>query len=346
MKQKKLPGLCSVALIIGLALSGTAEVSAQKWLEKALKKVDNALTEVDKVLAETDKVLGNPVDQASTAPGYESAVIQSFSTGVDFAIESCISDGKLLILNFSLNNRGKDLQIGRFGGVKNVLMPSVDTKFYDDLGNAWQTAYVTAGTEWRNGTQGAAFDLPEGVKVNGSIGIAKFNRRATALKSATIAGYIRDDTKPESDGKYTPFSISLKNVPVYTVEQLLAGDKALFTRENPVAEGGKPADCAVKSVVITEKNTQVNFTYTGSYVGDIYVGDFASTHILANGKRYPLTAACGIATNRNLREFYAGGAQQDFTLVFEPLPESVETIDILFDDWTWKNVSLLENLPH
>ncbi|MDR1170391.1 MAG: hypothetical protein LBK97_06115 [Prevotellaceae bacterium] len=349
MKRTKVQSLYSIALIIGLILSGTVEVSAQKWLEKALKKVDNALNEVDKVLTETDKVLGNPVEQAGATPGYESVTVKSFSADVDFVIESCIFDGKLLILNFSLNNRGKDLQMGSFGGRKTLLMPNVETKFYDDLGNAWQPAYVTAGAAWRFGTDGADFGLPEGVKVNGSIGITKFDRKATVLQSATIAGYIRDDTKSESNGKYTPFSISLKNVPVYKAKQLLGRDKALFTKEKPAVEGGKPSDCTVKSVVITERNTQVNFTYTGSYVGNIYVDDFASIHILAGGKRYPLTAAFGIATNKHQREFYAGGSQQDFTLVFEPLPKPSETIDILFDDWIWKNVRLLDpvglNIP-
>jgi hypothetical protein len=315
-------------------------LSAQGWFDKALKKFDKALGAVNEGLNSVDEALGNPTEQASTTVGYETAKIKSFSANVDFIIESCINDGKMLILNFVFNNRGQDLQIGCWGCSKNVLT-NVDTKFYDDLGNAYQFAYISAGTAWQpNNTGGAYFALPEGVKVRGSIGISKFDRKAKSLKSATVAGYILDERKTESTGKYTPFAVSLRDVPVYTPEQILGKDKILFQKQQPAVEGEKRSDCTVKSVIVTEKNTQVNFTFhSGMY---IYVSSFNNTWISVGGSKYQLTAAYGIANRQEECQFYAGGSQQDFTLVFDKIPETTEILDVLFDGWKWTGVRLLE----
>ncbi|MFT4071177.1 MAG: hypothetical protein QM654_04560 [Dysgonamonadaceae bacterium] len=318
-----------ISLLLLLSLAGTGEIAAQKWLNKLAKSVDKALDT-------TDKLLGSPTQQTSTTVGYESAVVKSFSSNVDFVIENCINDGKLLILDFQLINRGSKIELRQFAGNRNVLMPQVDTQFFDEQGNAYKLAFIQLGTNFRNG--GTEVVLPEGVKMRGRIGIHKFNNKAKRIASATIAGCVYNSNNTQNSG-YTPFSMSLKNISIYTSSQLLEKDKELLRKNEPSVGNSNDNSCLISSVVVTEKNTQVHFNYTG-YIGYIYTGDWDDIYVTAGGKKYPITAAYGIAVTKYACEFYTGGARQDFTLVFEKIPTHTGSIDIFFDDLKWTKVKL------
>lgn len=307
-----------------------ADVSAQ-GLFKTLDKIGETVKKID-------TFLGNPTEQNCTTVGYETAKIKSFSPDVDFIIESCINDGKMLALNFTLNNRGRALKIGRLGGQKNVIMPKVDTRFTDDLGNAHSLTCISTDTEFGSSNNGCGFDLSEGAKVRGSIGIAKFDHKAKSLKSATIAGYVLDETKSGSD-QYVQFEISLRDVPVYTSEQILGKDSILFRKDNPTVEGKGVSDCKIKSFVLTKNNTQVNFTYKGA---SLSVHSFDNTYILSGGTQYPLKTVYGIASSPMQEDYYPRSSPCDFTMVFEALPQTVEMLDLIFSSWRWEKVRLMD----
>jgi hypothetical protein len=328
----------AVLLIIALSF-GASEMSAQKWLDKLSKGIDNASKSIDKALNEADKVLGVPAEQASATAGYETATIKNFSASVDFVIESCIADGKVLILNFTLQNKGKDVEIRTFGSGVNHFGTSKDkSAIIDELGNSFGEWWITVGTETGTQSYGTDFILPEGVKVKGSIIVGKFDSRAKTLQRVNLVANIYDGSKPDGN-RYTNTNAVLRNVPVYSVAQILGSDKILFQKQNPAVENYKSDGCIIKSVVVTQKNTQVNFTCkSGMY---IYVGSFANTYISSGNINYALTAAYGIATDKRQYSLYSGGSEQNFTLVFEPIKLS-ETIDVIFDNWKWTGVRLLE----
>jgi hypothetical protein len=199
------------------------EVSAQAWLKKALDKVDQGLNAVD-------KALGLPVEQPSTTTGYETATVKSFSTNVDFIIESCINDGKTLTIGFYLQNRGSALDVRQFGSVVNPFSDKKDkTRLLDDLGNEYEIVFNAVGKTSVSNSQGINFVLPEGVKLKGEIRVANFNSRAKTLQLANIVGNIYDNTRKNPNNptspEYTPFNLVLKNVPVYTSQQVLSASK-------------------------------------------------------------------------------------------------------------------------
>jgi hypothetical protein len=93
-------------------------------------------------------------------------------------------------------------------------------------------------------------------------------------------------------------------------------------------------------VVVTEANTQVNFTATG-FGGYIYTGNANAAYLTVGTQRYPLVATYGIATNKNNCQFYSGGNQQNFTLVFEPIPKT-DVLSLTWDNWLWNNIWLID----
>jgi len=347
------------AALVAMTIFAPA-AQAQGFLGKALKAIDKAAAKVEETVGNAsnavDGAIGNPSELPSKTAGYETAKVKSFSTSVDFEIESCIFDGTMLIIDYSLTNRGKEIKLFRFGGRKHGLyLPNTDTKFYDDLGNVYDLTFISAGNTWSveiTGSQtvdveGVAFALPEGVKVKGRIEINKFNSRAKSLKLATIAGCFLDETKTLNSGKYTPFGvITLKNVPIYSSTAVLNKPKTLFAKENPTVAnqsvGGNT--CVIKSVVITEENTQVNFYYKGNYI--IYTGDVNNVYISAGGKRYDFLTSYGIPTHKSN---YCYGSEHTFTLVFDKIPENTASINLQFDDWSFTGVTLREpesiNIP-
>ena len=325
-------------VVIGLACTFQAQGQDQPKEKKSFwDKLDNA----------TNKVLGLPTDQKCTTAGYETATIRSFSKEVDFILESCINDGKTLILSFYLNNRGKELDISGFSNYINPLSEKRDyAKFIDDLGNEYEVCYNAVGKSIRTDREGVSFVLSEGVKVKGEIRVPKFNSRAKTLQLVNIVGNIRTGQQIGVN-QYQSLNIILKNVPVYTPAQILSQSKTLFTKDMPAVEAQTDKDYVVKSVVITEENTQVTFTYTNSrgYQALYVDNNMGGIFLTANGKEYPLTAYYYIAGNITLAiKNYGinGGATADFTLVFEKIPETTNVLNINFGDLTWNNVWLVE----
>jgi hypothetical protein len=317
--------------------------AAQGWLDKTLKKVDKALNEVD-------KALGLPVEQSSATTGYETATVKSFSTNVDFIIESCINDGKTLTLSYYLNNRGSELDVRVFGAEVNPFSNYKDkTRLLDDLGNEYEIVFNVVGKTSVANSQGINFVLPEGVKLKGEIRVANFNSRAKTLQLANIVGNIYDNTRKNPNNptspEYTSFNLVLKNVPVYTSQQVLSASKMLFKKEMPQVESQTEKDCVIKSVIVTANNTQINFSWTNlTGYNYVYIDNNKPAFLTVNGKKYPLTAYYGICSDKDLSYKYyniSKNTTMDFTLVFEKIPET-NVLSLTWDDWLWNNIWLID----
>jgi hypothetical protein len=331
MKTKNIIFLSFIAMI-----ACAPNISAQGWLNKALKKVDDVSKKIDEGLTKLDDTSKGVVERQTTNPDYTGTSIKCTNPNLAIHLESCIRDGKLTVLSYSISNNGSDAKINYLGR-SSMPKGQTNTSIFDSEGNQYQWKDLVFGQERYNGTDWLApVILQEGVKVNCSVVLENVSKAANHLQKVTIGGW--------------DFFLQFNNVPIYTVDDIINKDRVILKKENPAVESQNETygtgKLTIKSVSVTENNTQVRILFQVPQNSNrVYAPDFdPDATIMANGKSYALLNAFGIPKHYSYANAYSldAGRSAYIDLIFEKIPETTNTLDIKFGDLFWKSVWLVD----
>lgn len=326
----------NIILLSFIAMTFCAnEVAAQGWLNKALKKVDKVVNQVDKVLSTDDKSSTKTEETSAANANSTGASIRCSNPKLNIQFESCIRDGRLTVMTYYITNNGSDLTINQLG--RSAMPPKQkSTSIFDSEGTQYKWTDLTFGSERNNGTEWLApVVLPEGIRVKCTLVLRDVSRTAKQIKRADITGW--------------DFVLQFNNVPIVTVNEVLAKDKPVFKKDSPAVGDQTKLDAklTIQSVTITENNTQIRILFEApldnNYGAD--APEFSEdAAIIANGNNYALLNAFGVVKHFNYGSDYKlnPGKSAYVDLVFEKIPESTEAFDIQFGKLFWKNVRLVD----
>jgi hypothetical protein len=321
-------------LIAGLILFGSVDVSAQKWLDKAMKKVDKALTKVDDTLTKVDDGMKGIAEKKIENADYTGATIKCTNANFNIQLASCIRDGELTTITYYITNKGSDVTIEYWGRMS---MPDkqTNTAILDSEGNEYKWFDLSVGKEHYNGSDWLpTLNFPSDVKKKCTIVIKNVAKSAKQLKRVTISGW--------------DFFLQFNNVPIYLPVDILSKDKAVFAKEKPVVDGINAQNdlkWAITNVAITEKNTQItavaqqpNVSYNNNSP------EFDPNAVITiNGKEYALLEAYGVPKYYFYGyNFTSAGQTRQYYFIFEKIPESTEVFDMKFENIAWKNIWLVD----
>lgn len=322
-----------ISITVALSTAVFVPVYGQGFLNKISKGLDKVNKELDKAAGKSTETTSSSTGETanvSSSDAYKGVKIKSFSSKVDITLESCIRNGNIVKISYTLKNRGKGLNVISLGTTKSkYLNPNDGAAFYDNMGNSYNLHYLTFGNEY-SVRENKLIDVifPENVAIRGTIEIAGVNPKINLLSVVDMAGIIRTD-----DG-YNPFTFTFKNVPIYTLDETLAmmQPTVLASVENPSVSRIAWEGSGIKSVVVTDKYTRVDIFWKnnqkeGSY---IVVSEPKNQRIEANGKKYMLQQFDGISIHKD-DVFVKVGQTTYYTLIFEPIPATTTSFDLIGD---------------
>lgn len=323
-----------------------SDASAQSWLKKVSKALDNAGRQIDKQVQKLDEALNteetNQTGEASSAQAtgniqnYGGIRVKSFSPQVDVAIESCIREGDIVTIKYSLKNNGPQLNIVSYATVKTIINPDDETNIFDNLGNSYKIHYQSLGKEYsQRSNKTIDFLLVQSVPMKGVIEIKSVDPRAKSFSLINIAGLTRVGQN------FQPFSLTINDLPIYNIEDIINAS-TIKRVDDPYVEARTNVDTKINSVTITKDFTRIEMAWTNTKYsphGTIWISNTDASYIELNGKKYRLLEFAGIGrrqgdvtVNRN----HTG----NFSITLEKIPNDTEVFDLYFDTWNFSGVRM------
>lgn len=328
------------AVLFFLPCSNT---SAQSWLKKVSKALDNAGRQIDKQVQKLDEALTteeNKTEETSTTENtqsYGGIKIKSFNPQVDVTIESCIREGDITTINYSLKNNGPQLSIVSYATGKSIINPDDETNIFDNLGNSYKIHYQSLGKEYsQRSNKTIDFLLIQNVPMKGVIEIQSVDPRAKSFSLINIAGLTRVGQN------FQPFSLTINDLPIYNIEDIINASTIKKVSE-PYIERQTNADAKINSITITKEITRIEMAWANTKYtpyGTIWISNPEASYILLNGKKYRMLEFAGIGRKQgDVKVNY--NHTQNFSVSFEKIPNDTEAFDLYFDTWHFFGVRMV-----
>lgn len=331
---------------MSFSFSILSPVCSQSFLNKIAKGLDKVNEGLDKIAGKPSKYSANKLPEKTnenTNKAYNGVMVRSFSSQVSIVLESCIREGGKVTVTYFLTNNGPDLTIQSLGVKKNILNKTEETLIIDSNGGGHELRYYSIG-----GANDLSIKLPipSGVRLRGTLEIYNVPLSIKQFSLINIAGLLDKTTDSDS---FVPFSFSFRNVPIYTMQQVLQDMNAVpsLVVKEPSVESLPDENYFVESVIFTDKYTKVDLGYRNTkYNPEAYLtlNDPSEISILVDGKRYPIIGYYGI-TDRKGDVTIKYNTVGRYSYIFEPVPNNITAFDITGDDLNGITIKSSINIP-